>query len=81
MSIEILLFDQLFERIAIAYAADLKLLGISAAVRTIDTATYERRLAEFRFRHGLHRLSGNRFSRHRAKRLLGLRERQHTRQQ
>jgi microcin C transport system substrate-binding protein len=49
MSIEILLYDQLFERIAISYAADLKLLGISAAVRTIDTATYERRLQNFDF--------------------------------
>ncbi len=49
MSIEILLFNQLYERIAIAYAADLKLLGISAQVRTIDTATYERRLQNFDF--------------------------------
>ncbi len=49
MSIEILLSDQLFERIAISYAADLKLLGIDATVRTIDTATYERRLRNFDF--------------------------------
>ncbi len=49
MSIEILLFDQLLERISIAYAADLKLLGINATVRTIDTATYERRLQNFDF--------------------------------
>ena len=49
MRIEILLYDQLYERIAIAYAADLKLLGIDATVRTIDTATYERRLQNFDF--------------------------------
>jgi microcin C transport system substrate-binding protein len=49
MSIEILLFDQELERIAIAYAADLKLLGINATVRTIDTATYVRRLQNFDF--------------------------------
>jgi microcin C transport system substrate-binding protein len=49
MSIEILLSDQLFERIAISYAADLKLLGINATVRTIDAATYERRLQNLDF--------------------------------
>jgi microcin C transport system substrate-binding protein len=47
MSFEILLSDQLFERIAISYAADLKLLGIDAVVRTIDPATYERRVRNF----------------------------------
>jgi len=49
MSLEILLSDQLFERIAISYAADLKLLGIDATVHTIDTATYERRVQNFDF--------------------------------
>ncbi len=49
MSFEILLFSQLFERIAISYAADLKLLGINVTVRTIDTATYQRRLQNFDF--------------------------------
>ncbi len=47
MSFEILLDDQLFERIVISYAADLKLLGINAVVRTIDPATYERRIQRF----------------------------------
>jgi microcin C transport system substrate-binding protein len=47
MSFEILLDNQLFERIAISYAADLKLLGINAVVRTIDPATYERRIQHF----------------------------------
>jgi microcin C transport system substrate-binding protein len=49
MKLEILLSDQLFERIAISYAADLKLLGIDASVHTIDTATYERRIQNFDF--------------------------------
>jgi microcin C transport system substrate-binding protein len=49
MAIQILLDDQLLERIAISYAADLKLLGIDATVLTIDTATYERRLQNFDF--------------------------------
>jgi microcin C transport system substrate-binding protein len=47
MNFEILLSDQLYERIAISYAADLKLLGINAVVRTIDPATYERRVQDF----------------------------------
>ncbi|MDE8348193.1 MAG: extracellular solute-binding protein [Acidocella sp.] len=47
MSFEILLDNQLFERIVISYAADLKLLGIKAIVRTIDPATYERRIQRF----------------------------------
>ena len=49
MRFEILLSDPQFERIAIAYAADLKLLGIAATVRTIDPATYQRRLHDFDF--------------------------------
>jgi len=49
MSIEILLYEQLLERIAISYAADLKLLGINATVRTIDTNTYVRRTQNFDF--------------------------------
>ena len=47
MSFEILLDNQQFERIVIPYAADLKLLGIDATVRTIDVATYERRMQDF----------------------------------
>ncbi len=49
MTIEILLESQLYERIAISYAADLKLLGIKATVRMIDPATYQRRLQNFDF--------------------------------
>ena len=47
MSLEILLDQQQFERIVIPYAADLKLLGIDATVRTIDVATYQRRMQSF----------------------------------
>ncbi len=49
MSFEILLDEQQFERIVIPYAADLKLLGIDATVRTIDVATYQRRMQDFDF--------------------------------
>jgi microcin C transport system substrate-binding protein len=49
MSFEILLDNQPFERIAIAYAADLRLLGMNVVVRTIDPATYQRRVQNFDF--------------------------------
>jgi microcin C transport system substrate-binding protein len=49
MSFEILLDNPQFERIAISYAADLKLLGINATVRTIDDATFQRRVNYFDF--------------------------------
>ncbi len=49
LAFEILLDDQRFNRIAIAYAADLQKLGITATVRVIDPATYQRRLDNFDF--------------------------------
>jgi microcin C transport system substrate-binding protein len=42
MKFQILLDDRQYERIAIPYVADLKLLGIDATVRTVDEATYQR---------------------------------------
>jgi microcin C transport system substrate-binding protein len=47
MSFEIVLYDQQDERIVIPYAADLRLLGIAVSVRTIDQATYQRRMNDF----------------------------------
>lgn len=49
MRLEIMLDDAQYERIAIPYAYDLKLLGIDATVRTIDPATYQRRAQNFDF--------------------------------
>ncbi len=49
MAFEILLDDQQFERIVIPYTADLRRLGIDATVRTIDAATYQRRINDFDF--------------------------------
>ena len=49
MKIELLISNQTYERIAIAYAADLKLLGIGATVRLIDPTTYQRRVHNFDF--------------------------------
>ena len=49
MKIELLISNQMYDRIAIAYAADLKLLGIKATVRLIDPTTYQRRVQNFDF--------------------------------
>jgi microcin C transport system substrate-binding protein len=49
MSFEMLFDDDSYDRIAISYAADLKLLGIDAQVRATDQATYERRMNDFDF--------------------------------
>lgn len=49
MKFEIMLDDQQYERIAIPYAYDLKLLGIDVTVRATDVATYQRRVQNFDF--------------------------------
>ncbi len=49
MRIEIMLDDPQYERIVLPYAADLKLLGIDVTVRSIDDATYARRVHNFDF--------------------------------
>jgi microcin C transport system substrate-binding protein len=49
LEFEILLSSQLYERVAIAFAADLRLLGINVVVRTIDPTTYNRRTNDFDF--------------------------------
>jgi microcin C transport system substrate-binding protein len=49
MRFEVLVDDERSERIAIAYAADLRLLGIEADVRLLDPVSYARRLENFDF--------------------------------
>ena len=44
---EILLDNPQFERIALPFADNLKRMGITARVRTVDTAQYERRMETF----------------------------------
>jgi microcin C transport system substrate-binding protein len=44
---EILLVNPSFERIALPYARTLKRLGITASVRTVDTAQFQNRINEF----------------------------------
>ena len=44
---EILLDDPQFERIVLPFADNLKRMGITARVRTVDTAQYERRMDTF----------------------------------
>lgn len=49
MAFEILLVSPLFERIVLPFKKNLARLGISATVRTVDTAQYRRRLDDFDF--------------------------------
>jgi len=49
MEFEILLVEPLFERITLPFVKNLERLGITARVRTVDTAQYRRRLDDFDF--------------------------------
>jgi microcin C transport system substrate-binding protein len=49
MQFEILLDNPLFERIVLPFVKNLERLGITATVRTVDTAQYQRRTDEFDF--------------------------------
>ena len=49
LKLEILMFEQAFERIAAPYVKNLKLLGIDASIRMVDPAQYQQRLKDFDF--------------------------------
>jgi len=49
LSVEFLLDDPLFERIALPYKAQLELLGITVAIKTFDSALYTRRMQTYDF--------------------------------
>ena len=49
MEFEVLLVSPLFERVVLPFAKNLERLGIAAAVRTVDSAQYRRRLDDFDF--------------------------------
>ncbi|MBI3800459.1 MAG: ABC transporter substrate-binding protein, partial [Deltaproteobacteria bacterium] len=49
LQFEILLADPSFERIALPFAKNLERLGVTARVRTVDTAQYQNRLDNFDF--------------------------------
>ncbi len=49
MQFEILLVDPSFERVTLPFARNLKRLGITARVRTVDTAQYQNRVDNFDF--------------------------------
>ncbi len=49
LKVEILMFEQAFERIAAPYVKNLKLLGIDASIRMVDPAQYQQRLKDFDF--------------------------------
>ncbi len=47
MEFEILLISPAFERIVLPYIKQLKLLGVKASVRTVDTSQYTRKVQQF----------------------------------
>jgi microcin C transport system substrate-binding protein len=49
MQFEVLLSDAAFERITLPLAKNLERLGVTARVRTVDTAQYQKRLEDFDF--------------------------------
>lgn len=49
LSIEFLAFEETFNRVVLPYFQNLKLLGIQARVRLVDSAQYQRRMEEFDF--------------------------------
>jgi microcin C transport system substrate-binding protein len=49
LKLEVLMFEQAFERIAAPYVKNLKLLGIDASIRMVDPAQYRQRLKDFDF--------------------------------
>jgi microcin C transport system substrate-binding protein len=49
LKLEILSFEQSFERLTSPYVKNLKLLGIDASIRMVDPAQYQQRLKDFDF--------------------------------
>jgi microcin C transport system substrate-binding protein len=49
MQFEVLLSDAAFERITLPFAKNLERLGVTARVRTVDTAQYQKRVEDFDF--------------------------------
>jgi microcin C transport system substrate-binding protein len=49
LKVEVLMFEQAFERNAAPYVKNLKLLGIDASIRMVDPAQYQQRLKDFDF--------------------------------
>jgi microcin C transport system substrate-binding protein len=49
MDFEILLYDSMWERVALPYVKNLERLGVMARVRTIDAAQYRQRLDDYDF--------------------------------
>ncbi len=69
---EILLGDPQMERIVLPFAQNLKRIGITARVRTVDTAQYEKRMETFDYRHGGGGVRRVAVAGQRAARILGL---------
>ena len=69
---EILLVEPAFERITLPFAKNLERLGITARVRTVDTAQYQKRTDDFDFDVVDAGVAAVAVARQRAARLLGL---------
>ena len=78
MEVEFLIGDQSLERVILLYQPSLQRLGIHSIVRYVDDAQYFNRLREWDFDIIL-RLARDAHAGQRAKRLLGLECRRHTR--
>ena len=77
---EILLDNPQFERIALPFADNLKRMGITARVRTVDTAQYERRMETFDYDMTIVLFPEVAIARQRAARILGFASRRRARQ-
>ena len=79
-TVEILSFEEGFDRIIIPYINNLKRIGVDASLRRVDPAQYERRMKSFDFDMAIAALFAAPDAGRRAEELLGLGRRRHGRQ-
>ena len=80
LNVEILSFEEGFDRIILPYIKNLKRIGVDASLRRVDPAQYERRMKSFDFDMSIAALFAAPDAGRRAQELLGLGGRQHGRQ-
>ncbi len=73
LTVEILSFEEGFDRIIIPYVNNLKRIGVNASLRRVDPAQYERRMKSFDFDMSIQRYSLRLDAGRRAEKLLGVR--------
>ena len=72
MTVEILLDNPAFERVALVYKQSLERLGIAVTIRTVDTAQFQKREDDRDFDLILYGAGAVAVARQRAARILGL---------